>query len=61
MTLTRTQKSTLRMIAGGMSRIAVNNKSAIALKKAGLVKHHVPFGWVLTQEGQAKHSEITSE
>lgn len=61
MTLTRTQQSTLRMIAGGLTRVAPNNKTAIALKKAGLV-HFVPsFGWLLTNDGNKIHRELTEK
>ena len=61
MTLTRTQQSTLRMIAGGLTRVAPNNKTAIALKKAGLVYHQPPFGWLLTNEGNQKHKELVGK
>lgn len=58
MTLTRTQQSTLRMIAGGLTRVAPNNKTAIALKKAGLVTFMPAFGWSLTPEGNQVHKEL---
>lgn len=61
MTLTRTQQSTLRMIAGGLTRVAPNNKTAIALKKAGLVYHQPAFGWLLTNEGNQKHKELVGK
>ena len=61
MSLTRTQQSTLRMIAGGLTRVAPNNKTALALKKAGLVYHQPSFGWLLTNEGNRKHRELVEK
>lgn len=61
MKLTSTQVYTLRMIAGGISRITPNNKSAQFLKKAGLAKFKPTFGWTLTQEGHDIHQEIIRE
>lgn len=61
MKLTNTQVCTLRMIAGGISHIPPNNKSAQVLKKAGLACFKPPLGWLLTQEGHVKHKEVTNE
>lgn len=61
MKLTRTQQSTLRMIAGGLTRVAPNNKTAIALKKAGLVYYQPAFGWLLTDAGNQKHKELVGK
>ena len=58
MTLTRTQQSTLRMIAGGLTSVAPNNKTALALKKVGLVTFNPPFGWVCTKAGLEKNQEL---
>lgn len=58
MSLTRTQQSTLRMIAGGLTRVAPNNKTTLALKKAGLVTFNPPFGWVCTKAGLEKNQEL---
>lgn len=58
MKLTRTQETTLRMIAGGQARIAPNNKTAIALKKLGLVNLAPMFGWVCTKAGFEKNQEL---
>lgn len=61
MKLTNTQVYTLRMIAGGVSRITPNNKSAQVLKKAGLVIFSKANGWSMTQEGHDVHEEIIRE
>lgn len=58
MKLTRTQETTLRMIAGGLARTAPNNKTAIALKKLGLVNLVPMFGWVCTKAGLEKNQEL---
>ena len=46
------------MIASGLTRVAPNNKTAIALKKAGLVTFMPAFGWLLTPEGNQVHKEL---
>ena len=58
MTLTRTQQTTLKMVAGGITRVKPDNKTAKALAKAGLVFYQPPFGWLLTNEGHQVHREL---
>lgn len=61
MTLTRTQQTTLKMIAGGLTRVKPDNKTAKALAKAGLVFFQPPFGWLLTNEGHRLHLELVGK
>lgn len=60
MTLSRTQQSTLKMIASGLTRVKPDNKSAKALAKAKLVYFQPPFGWLLTMEGHSVYRELSS-
>lgn len=61
MTLTRTQQSTLKMIAGGLTKVRHDNKTAKALAKAGLVFFQPAFGWLLTNEGHRVHRELVGK
>lgn len=56
--LTRTQQSTLKMIAGGITHVKPDNKTAKALGKEGLVYYQPPFGWLLTNDGHAVYRTL---
>ena len=61
MVLSRTQQSTLKMIASGLTRVKPDNKSAKALAKQGLVFFQPPFGWLLTNKGHEAYRALTAK